>query len=198
MSCKYWNNPDKGNIDQDNNAVENIITKMVNDLGKLPVKEIYRETCGTSSLESCLEGLGVDQSQSGILQPSDYYSIAMNDKKIISNSYFDKPTNRYLEAYPLIIGILYPKVNSSVVWIKPENAASLLKDCLKAPDTVCIINLKNPGHYVSGLHIDDNDIVVYNDSWLGDFFNPANTHKRTIKLADLADNMKNGFVKIWL
>lgn len=201
MSCKNWNNSDKGNVNQDNNATENIITKMVNDLGKIPAKSIYRETCGPSSLESCLEGLGIDQGIAGILQPSDYYTMAMNDGKIINNKYFDKPTNRYLEAYPLIIGILYHDIKARVIKIDglgQDRIAELLGDALKAPDTTCIINLKNPGHYVAGLHMDDSGIVTYNDSWLEDYFNPAKTHKRTIKLADLVANMKNGFVKIWL
>jgi hypothetical protein len=198
MSCKYWNDPGKGNVDQDNNAVENIITKMVNGIGSIPQKAIYRETCGPSSLESCLDGLGEDQSQCGILQPSDYYTMAMNDRKIINNKFFDLPTNRYIEAYPLIIGILYPKLKSKVIAIDQDKkkTAYLLKNSLLGSDTVCIINLINPGHYISALHIDDNDVVYYNDSWKDDFFNPSPNHKRSIALSALVDNMKNGFVEI--
>jgi hypothetical protein len=194
MSTIFWDDPTKGNVDQDNNSAEALVTKAINSLGKIPVKSIYRETCGPSSLEACLESLGVDQSQCGNLQPSDYYTLCMNDKRLIDNRYFDQPTNRYLEAYPLIIGILYPNIKASVKKLDKE----LLRDALLSRNTACIINLKNPGHYVAAFHIDSSGIIYYNDSWLGDFFNPSPKHKRSIHIDQLFDNMKNGFVCITL
>jgi hypothetical protein len=195
MSTKNWNNPDMGNVDQDNNAIESIITKVINDLGSVQKKAIYRENCGPSSLSACLESLGVDQnSVCGILQPEDFYACAMNDGKIIQNKYFDKPVNRYLEAYPLIIGILYPSLKSSVKKLDNE----VLRKSLSAPDTACIINLINPGHFVAAFHIDESGIIYYNDSWLGDFFNPSPKHKRSIHIDQIFSNMKNGFIEIIL
>lgn len=194
MSTKFWNDPNKGNVSQDNNAIEAIVTKVINGLGKIPAKNIYRETCGPSGLEALLESLGVDQSQCGKLQPSDYYSCMMNDGRIITSKYFDQPVNRYLEAYPLIVGIIYPNLRASVKKLDKDQ----LKISLSAPDTGCLINLKNPGHFVAAFHIDENDIVYYNDSWLEDYFNPSKTHKRSIHIDRLFDNMKNGFVEIAL
>jgi len=186
MSTKHWANMDMGNVDQDNNAIESII-------GKVMDKLIYRETCGPSSLEACLESLGVDQSQTGRLQPSDFYTCAMNDPKIVGK-FFDNPVNRYLEAYPLVLGILYPHVNAHV---KPVDKESLRKS-LAAPNTACIINLIKPGHFVAAFHIEQDGTIHYNDSWREDYFNPSPDHRRRIHIDQLFANMKNGYVEISL
>ena len=187
MSTKYWANLDKGNVDQDNNSIESIVGKILN-------KGISRETCGPSSLEACLESLGVDQSQCGDLQPSDYYTCAMNDQKLIRQAYFPQPSNRYLEVYPKILTVLYPEIKCSV---KPLDKEGLRKS-LTDPDTACIINLIKPGHFVAAFHIDGDGTIYYNDSWKEDYFNPSPDHRRKIHIDALFANMKNGYVEISL
>lgn len=196
MSGKNWQTMQ--GVDQDNNATEFLAAAILKTIpGAEYGRDIYRETCGPSSLEACLAALGVDQSQAGRLQPSDYYTMLLNDRTVFAHKDWPLPHNRYIESYPELIRLLYPQVKSQVLWYG-VGIADLVRKVLLAPDSVAILNLKNPGHYVAAVHIDSNDVVTYNDSWLGDYFNPSPKHLRTIKLADLVANLKTGLVEIKL
>lgn len=194
MSGKYWNVENKGNVDQSNNAVEILTAKVLK-------KQTYYETCGPSSLESCLEVLGVNQERiTGVLQPSDFYTMRLNDPRFISGTkYPGTPNNRVLDEYPKLIQELYGDVCTSKIHQLTTDipkTIKLLKDIMVKPDTVTIVNTIDPGHYLSVHHIDSAGIVYYSDSWLGNTFNPAPKHKRTIDITTLAKNLKNYILEI--
>jgi hypothetical protein len=200
MSSKFWNAPDKGNIDQDNNGIESLLGAIIRDYTNGEDKrEIYRETCGPSALEAALESLGVDQGQAGKIQPSDYYTAWMNTPGNVKQPGWTKPKNRYLEAYPLLLSALYPAIVSSVKYIDvlgKQKTVAIVREILAAPQSVALLLLKDPGHYIAALHIDERDLVTYNESWAGNYWNPGSTRKRTIGLASLVENLKYGLLQI--
>lgn len=190
MSAENWENPQKGNVDQDNNAVESLV-------GKIQGKIIYRETCGPSALESCLEVLGIDQSICGVLQPSDYYTMVLNDKKLIKPlAWWSAPINRYIESYIYLIDLLYPKLKSKIIKVD-DGVKENLSTVLRAENSVAILLLNDPGHFVAAHHIDDDGTVFYNDSWLLNYYNPSRFHKRSIPIKVLTNNLKHAFLHIY-
>jgi len=200
MGSQFWDVPNSGNVDQDNNSVERLLGLLISTYSKGKDKRtIYRETCGPSSFEACLESHGIDQkSKCGLLQPSDFYTMLMNDRRYINNPAWDQPVNRFIEAYPLLARLLYPEaIECKVEWYpKVGDLAAIVREVLLRPKTNCILNLKVPGHYIAAFHISDTDIVYYNDSWKADTWNPSPNHKRSIPLADLVKNIKVGLVSI--
>lgn len=176
MSCVNWNKADKGNVNQDNNAIESLLGSFKGD------RPIYRETCGPSAIESLLEGLGVDQAQCGLLQPSDYYTAYLNDPKRGFPSSWTQPKNRYGEAYPRLIKDLYPLLKTRMVFAGVKALKDDLVKVLQAVDSVALVNLNDPGHYIAVLHIDEHMNVHYNDSWLGNPWGKAQTHKRSMHI----------------
>lgn len=199
MSCKNWNAPDKANVDQDNNAVESLLTAVVNNTEGAKRYSLYRETCGPSALEACLEGLGIDQSFTKPLQPSDFYTMWLNDPARRYPAGWDKPKNRYLEAYPKLIAELFPRLNCEVEYLDPskQRRVGQIREILRAPQSVAMLLLENPGHFESGLHIDDRDVVTYNEPWMGNYWNKGTTRKRTIGLASLIENLKYGLLHLY-
>jgi hypothetical protein len=201
MSAIFWDKPDKGNINQDNNAVEILAGKILADYtqGAYDYKKVYRETCGPSSLESCLEAMGADQRIiCGLLQPSDFYTMAMNDRTFIDIPGWEKPVNRYPEAYPMIIKRLYKDRFSARVqkYARNSDKVDLVANSLQAKQTTAILLLDSPGHFIAGLHL-EGDTVHYNDSWRRNPWNPSQEHKRTVSIYELAKNLRYGFVEIW-
>jgi len=195
MSCVNWNVDKKANVSQDNNAAESFATALVNDV-LTDIKsekryKLYRESCGPSMVESGLEGLGEPMPWAGFLQPSDAITMWLNDPARKWQEWHAKrypnegainwkePINRYGRAYVRFIEEVYPHLRAR--WIN-KNLVSELRVSLRAKQTIAFINLHEPGHYVTGLHIDEHDVITYNDSWLGNTWNPATTHKRVITL----------------
>jgi hypothetical protein len=197
MSCKNWNVQGKANVSQENNSVERFLATVLMAYDAKYKKDIQLETCGPSSLEACLEGLGVDQSQAGILQPSDYYTMAMNDPKILGEAAgWPLPVNRYIKAYPMLVAKLYPKLECWIDWFREGvDPTPLIRSRLQTRQTVLIANLKQ-GHYVALLHVDQQGLVTYNESWMNNTFNPGKERKRTIRIEELVKNLKVGVVVI--
>lgn len=185
MSGKNWNAP---GVSQENNAVENLIQKGYS-------RNDYLETCGTSSLEAALDALGVAQEQCGRLQPSDYYTMILNDPQLMPVHRWGSPGNRVFEAYPLLLQLLYPsvqyKMHSTNIY------RETIEKCLLQDDSVCILNLRRPGHYIAALHYEAGR-VLYNESWLNNFWNRGTSRKRWINIEDLVLNLKNQVLQIYL
>lgn len=188
MSCINWNVPDRANVDQDNNATESLLGSIVENYSLSRDKHrIYRESCGPSALEACLEGLGESQAQCGALQPSDYYLMWLNDRSRRKWPLsLTLPINRYPVPYLRLISELYPRLKAKLIETELKES---IKVQLLAPNTVLLVNLTDPGHFVSGLHIDQFDFVHYNDSWLGNYWGKAQTHKRSMPLVQFASNV---------
>jgi hypothetical protein len=198
MSCIYWDKPEAVSTGQEDNAIEAIAGAILRSYtkGAYSAQE-WLETCGPSSLEACLKGLGIRQ-DTGKLQPSDYYACLANDPQILKRPNWTLPKHRYLEAYPLIVNWLYPELNCRVDWLPAsrDKIIELVRGVLSQPQTVAIINTADPGHYIAALNIDNQGIVYYNDSWLQNYWNRAATHYRSVHINRLALNMRAGIVTI--
>jgi hypothetical protein len=172
-------------VAQENNGVENL-------LKRLKIEESWLETCGPSSLEAIFDFFGQDMSFLGPCQPSDVFTMLMHDYRY---SPLDKPLpmNRYLSSYPGLIEKLFPAFAGEVVEYTDDKATMIRKDLSEGP---IMIDLINPGHFIACKSIDSADVVTYNESWMHDTWNPGTTRIRTIALADLVQNVKEGYLKV--
>lgn len=199
MSCKNWNNPDRANIAQENNSAEAFVGAILRDRDPAERREIYLETCGPSAFEAAVDGLGIDQGFVFEVQPSDWYTIWLNDPARRFPSGWTKPKNRYLEAYPRLVEEFFgDEIEASVLYWNEniDERVLTLRSVLSAPQSVLMLLLKNPGHFITALHIDSNDVVTYNEPWKANPWNPGTARKRTVKLADLVTNLKYGALRL--
>lgn len=184
---KIWNKDNVGNFDQDNNGAEALITKVLKDYGV--EKKLHRESCGSSSYNSCMEVLGTKA------PGEDNVIFWMNTPGKCPDR--PQPANRYFDNYINVVKHFNPEVKYE--WIpmayslSTAEKARLLGENLGDMNTVAMVNLIDPGHYLSVHHV-NNGIVYYSDSWVGNYWNPSPKCKRTMDLYKFAENCEIGLL----
>ena len=184
MSTRYWADQTMGNYSQENNASEKLVGHL--------------ESCGPTAVACLLEDLGVEQISIPWIQIEDYYTMVLNSPKLI-DSPDGYPANRYVLNYPKLLKLLYPDLKTKMIWFpKPYDPAAVaqrIKLSLAKPNTGLLLVMDDPGHYIAAQHFEAG-ILYYADPWVGNKYNPAPTVKRSIRLTELAKNLKIGFMEV--
>lgn len=183
---KVWDKPNIGNFDQDNNGVENLVTKILNDYGIQ--KKLHRESCGSSSYNSCMEVLGA------YVPGEDEVVCWMNTPGNCPDR--PQPANRYFDNYIRVVRHFNPEVKYQFINFPNDDThtkADIIAGHLTDMNTVAMVNLKDPGHYLSVHHV-KNGVVYYSDSWVGNYWNPSPACKRTMALEPFSENCEIGIL----
>lgn len=164
MSAKYWNDPNKGNFNQNDNATEYLVTKINNAAEKDYI--LYRESCHGSSIASCIEVIGGNL-KGDIIQPEDAYNMAMNDYKkypLMQKSAI--PGNRFFRNGPIMLRSAHPELEvSDVIFfngMSKNEIRQVIKSLLTKENTACVMH--TPGHYFAGHHYEDGYIYGSNSA----------------------------------
>lgn len=205
MSGINWNNPNKGNYSQDNNGVENLCTKILNNLTELRHYNLYRESCGGTSAVNVADDIGLNV-DFGPIQPEDYVMMILNDPRLIKQG--KVPGNRYIENYPKLFKILWPEADVELIWFQrwdeptqqmvnlytDAQKAQMIQDTLSLPNTGAIIHVE--GHYIAGQHY-ENGKIYYADSWVDNpYMAISKTVKRSMSLEGFAKHTRVGMVRV--